>query len=79
MALSLQAVSQSPKSITAWLGAAVVLLTFMGGQPDALVPYVSVESMQVFLRIAGYLVGAGVIVNRFFTDGTLESKAPGAA
>lgn len=75
MAITATALSQSPKSVTAWLGATVVLLTYLGGQPDALAPFVSAETMQVFLRIAGYLIGAGVIVNRFFTDASLEAKA----
>lgn len=76
MALSGKALAQYPKSVTAWLGAAVGALAYFVGAPhDSLLPFVSVEHYEAVLRLAGFALGAAVIVNRSFTDGSLEDKA----
>lgn len=76
MAITVKAISQTPKSVTTWIGAAVVLLAYLVGAPhDSLAPLVSVENYEAFLRVAGFILGGGVILNRFFTEGSLESKA----
>lgn len=76
MAITAAAIKQSPKSITAWLGAGVAVLAYLVGAPhDSLAPLVSVEHYEGFLRVAGFILGGAVILNRFFTDDSLEAKA----
>lgn len=76
MAISLAAVQQAPKSKTVWLGAAGLAVTYLAGEPSIFEPLVSAEVMERLLHQAAFFISGAVMLVRFFTDGSLEDKAP---